>query len=54
MYVNIMRDDEGVKFILLDDNKEVFYTSHGFTDIDECEAVIEKIKENKTFVKWLP
>ena len=46
MYVNITRDDEGVKFILLDDNKEVFYTSKAFTDIDECEAVIEKIKKN--------
>lgn len=54
MYVNITRDDEGVKFILLDDNKEVFYTSKAFSDTDECEAVIEKIKNNNTFIKWLP
>ena len=45
MYVNVTRDDEGVHFILLDDNKEIFYISKGFADIDDCEAVIEKIKD---------
>lgn len=54
MYVNVTRDDEGVHFILLDDNKEIFYISKAFANIDDCETVIEKIKENSTFIKWLP
>ncbi len=54
MYISFTRDDEGVKFILLDDDKEVFYTSVAFNSIDDCENVIDKIKDNSTFVKYLP
>ena len=54
MYVSLDRDDEGVHFILLDDNKEIFYTSKAFETIDDCDKVINKMKENNTFIKWLP
>ena len=51
MYTNIIRDEEGAKFVLLDDDKQVIYTSKPFATITECDDIIAKIKSNSSFVK---
>lgn len=54
MYINLLRDEDGLKFQLFDDQKELFFTSQAFKNPDDCNAVLQKLKENHKFVEWLP
>lgn len=54
MYINLMRDDDGLKFQLFDNHQELFYTSSAFENPDDCSKVLEKIKENDKYIEWIP